>query len=110
PAYGLAVAYCAAASTAWLRRICCENARPRSMTGVKMARNTGAASPNSTADMPLRSRASAPIRARHGRNAAASQPDGGRVYEDMIHGGQNITRPPRVGAAGGRWRPLLNKK
>jgi hypothetical protein len=35
---------------------------------------------------------------RHGRNAAASQPADGRLYEDMIHGRQNITRPPRVGA------------
>src|SRR5207237_4892934 len=102
PAYGLLDAYCAPASTAWLTRICCEKARPRSITGVNMARKTGAASPNSTADMPLRSRASAPIRApiraRLGRKAAATQPEGGPLYEDMIHGRQNITRPPRVGA------------
>src|ERR1051325_8648489 len=83
PPYGLLDAYCAPASTAWLTRICCEKARPRSTTGVNMARNTGAASPNSTADIPLRSRASAPIRARHGRNAAANQPDRG-LCEDMI--------------------------
>src|SRR5438105_2748332 len=73
PPYGFAVAYCAPASIAWLSLICCEKARPRSTTGVNMARKTGVARPNSTADMPLRSRASAPIRARHGRNAAASQ-------------------------------------
>ena len=35
---------------------------------------------------------------KHGRNAADTQPDGERLSEDMIHGRQNIPRPPRVGA------------
>src|SRR5690349_14623580 len=84
PLYGLAVAYCEPASTAWLTRICCEKARPRSMTGVNMARKTGAASPNSTADMPRRSRAGAPSQARQGRTNAATLPNGEELRKDKV--------------------------
>src|SRR5215469_14147430 len=71
PAYGWLDAYCSPASTAWLMRICWENARPRSTTGVNMAMKTGAASPNSMADMPRRSRVNAP--SRYGETSAATQ-------------------------------------
>src|SRR5438067_12773771 len=74
--YGLTAAYCAPASTAWLTRICCDMARPISMSGDSAPRKIGAASPNSTADMPLRSRASTPIRTRTGRSKADSRSDG----------------------------------
>jgi len=41
-----------------------------------MAMKTGAASPNSTADMPRRSRERAPIRARHGSTRVITEPNG----------------------------------
>ena len=55
--YMLTEAYSAPACTAWRIWICCEYARPRSMTGVRIPRKIGAATPNSIADMPRRSRA-----------------------------------------------------
>src|SRR6266436_5697323 len=61
--HGFIEAYCAPDTAACCTLIFCEKARPRSMTGDKTARRTGAASPNSTADIPLPSRAIAPIHA-----------------------------------------------
>src|SRR5437764_6921161 len=71
------------------------------MTGVKTARRTGAASPNSTADMPLRSRASALTRVRHVRTRA-SKPNDRLLRENwIIHGRRGI---PRL--QGESWRYL----
>src|SRR5215472_14162247 len=80
-------------------RICSENARPRSTTGVNMAMKTGAASPNSTADMPRRSRRSALIWATDDRTRAATHPDARGLGEDKIHSRRDILRLHGFGAA-----------
>jgi len=110
PLYGLTDAYCAPASVAWLTRICCEKARPRSTSGVSAARNTGAASPNSTADMPRRSRSTLPIQAGRSRNAARNRPDRGWLHKERLVNLKDIPRPPMFGAARKIGRSLLTNR
>src|SRR5215467_896111 len=64
------------------------------MTGVNMAMKTGAASPNSTADMPLWSRTSVPIHARRGRGVTTLLSSDEHLCGDEAQSRHSISRAP----------------